>query len=200
MRRWAACLLLGGAFLRPELAAAQSLSPMMGFAWLPSFAFATMPAFDGERWTGSYAVMSTGYEVVSSKRFGSYSGPTIGFEGGRMWQEGRMFYGIVGGFDALIDGRPTPRLGSFAYSRDLAGALQVQVGTLLTPDVLVYGKAGALVVHDRLSFRSSAPAPIVSRDNLAIVPDARVGVEWAVTDQLTLGVEAGVTGGALRRY
>ena len=35
-------------------------------------------------------MLTTGFEVSSSKQFGSYAGPTVGFEGGRMWQEGRF--------------------------------------------------------------------------------------------------------------
>jgi hypothetical protein len=144
--------------------------------------------------------MSTGFEVSSSKHFGSYAGPTVGFEGGRMWQEGRFVYGIVGGFDYLsaIGGGPTPGFGRLAYSRDLAGALQVKVGALLTPDVLVYGKAGAWAVHDQLRFGATSLSQPFSRDAIAVRPDASVGVEWAITDRLSVAVEAGVTGGGVR--
>ena len=85
--------------------------------------------------TRSYARLWTGFEVASSKHFGSYAGPTVGFEGGRMWQEERLVYGVVGGFDylAAIDGGATPGLGRLAYSRDFSGAVQVKVGALVHP-------------------------------------------------------------------
>jgi outer membrane immunogenic protein len=139
--------------------------------------------------------MSTGFEVVSSKRYGSYAGPTVGFEGGRMWQSGDLIYGVVGGFNYLdaIGGGATPRFAGLSYTPDFSGALQLKVGTLLTPDVLLYAKLGAVAEHDKLRFGATTFRPSFSRDDLAIRPDARVGVEWAVTDQLSVGVEAGVT-------
>jgi outer membrane immunogenic protein len=205
LRRLAAGLLLGGGVLGAGAAAAQGVPAFTGFAPLPSFA---LPAPDGpgpSRWTGSYASLSTGFEAASSKRFGGYAGPTIGFEGGRMWQEGRFVYGIVGGFDYLAPlGSGTPGYGRLAYTRDLSGAVQVQVGALLTPDVLVYAKAGAVAAHETLRV---GPTPGTlsglgtlpfTREAVAVRPDARIGVEWAVTDRLSVGVEAGVVGPALR--
>jgi hypothetical protein len=140
--------------------------------------------------------MSTGFEVSLSKRFGSYAGPTVGFEGGRMWQEGRFVYGIVGGFDylAAIGGGATPGFGGLAYSRDFSGALHVKVGALLTPDVLLYAKAGAFAAHQKLEFGATSSSLPFTRDDIAARPDARVGVEWAVTDRLSVSVEAGVGG------
>jgi hypothetical protein len=179
--------------------ASAQVAPLTGPASLPTFA--RLAPFDGgeSRWAGSFARMSTGFEVSSSKRFGSYAGPTVGFEGGRMWQDGDLVYGIVGGFDylAAIGGGAMPRLGGVSYTRDFAGALQVKVGTLLTPDVLVYSKLGAVAVHEKLRFGATPSSLPFSRDDIAVRPDARVGVEWAVTDRLTLGIEAGVTGPGL---
>ncbi len=171
-----------------------------GFGPLPSFAWPASDTVEPGRWNGSYARLSTGYEAVSSKRFGGYSGPTIGFEGGRLWQEGRFVYGISGGFDALIPagGTSTPGYGRLAYSRDIAGAVQAQVGTLLTPNVLLYGKVGAFAVHETLRAGPTVASAPFSRDEIAVRPDAHVGVEWALTDRLSVAVEAGVVGNRLR--
>jgi hypothetical protein len=193
-----ACLLAGGYLLRADLASAQVM-PFVGFTPLPSFAWPQLDGVDGNRWSGSYASLSTGYQVVSSKHFGGYPGPTVGFEGGRMWQEGRFVYGITGEFDYLASaGNITPRFGSLTYSRDIASALQVKVGALVTPDVLVYGKLGAWAVHDTVRVGATPTTSAFSRDDIIVRPDARVGVEWAVTDRLTLAVEAGVTGAGIR--
>ncbi|MFL5216599.1 MAG: outer membrane protein [Microvirga sp.] len=193
LRRFAACLVLGGAVLAPDLAAAQGL-PFTGFTALPSFAWPQPAAGEDGRWAGSYARLSSGFEVSSSKRFGSHAGPTVGFEGGRMWQEGRLVYGVVGGFDylAAIGGGATPGFGGLSYSRDFAGALQVKVGALVTPDVLLYAKAGATAARERLQFGATPFSLPFAREDVAVRPDARVGVEWAVTDRLSVSVEAGV--------
>ncbi|HJW78118.1 MAG TPA: hypothetical protein VJ526_06085 [Beijerinckiaceae bacterium] len=193
LRRFAACLVLGGAVLAPDLAAAQGL-PFTGFASLPSFAWPQPAAGEDGRWSGSYARLSTGFEVSSSKRFGSTAGPTVGFEGGRMWQEGRLVYGVVGGFDylAAIGGGATPGFGGLGLSRDFAGTLQVKVGALVTPDVLLYAKAGATAARERLQFGATPFSLPFAREDVAVRPDARVGVEWAVTDRLSVSVEAGV--------
>jgi len=192
--------MLGGIVLWANLAAAQGVPPITGFASLPSFAWPQPAGTEESRWAGSFARLSSGFEVASSKHFGSYAGPTVGFEGGRMWQEGRFVYGVVGGFDylAAIGGGATPGFGSLAYSRDFAGAVQVKAGALLTPDVLLYGKVGASVGHEKLSFGASASSLPFSREDIVVRPDARVGVEWAVTDRLSVAVEAGVTGRDLR--
>ncbi|MCJ2034949.1 outer membrane protein [Methylobacterium sp. J-068] len=197
-------LLLGGSAVRADAALAQGVPSLMGFGALPSFAWPdSWPRSTGEeasRWTGSYARMSTGFEVASSRRFGGYAGPTFGVEGGRIWQEGRFLYGVVGGFDylAVNGGGPMPGFGGFTYTRDFAGALQLQVGTLLTPDVLLYAKAGGSAVHETLRLGATSVAQPFTRSDIAIRPDARVGVEWAVTDRLSLAVEAGVVGRGLR--
>jgi opacity protein-like surface antigen len=200
LRRFAAGSALVGGMLYATLAAAQGVPSFTGFTSLPSFAWPEPAAREESRWAGSYARMSTGFEVSSSKRSGGYAGPTVGFEGGRMWQDGQLVYGVVGGFDylAAIGGGPTPRFGGLAYSRDFSGALQVKVGTLVTPDVLVYAKAGALAVHEKLRFGATSFSPSFSREAIALEPDARVGVEWAVTDHISVALEAGVTGPGIR--
>ena len=192
--------MLGGAALWANLAAAQGSRQFTGFASLPSFAWPQPAGGEESRWAGSYARLSTGFEVASSKRFGSYAGPTVGFEGGRMWQEGRLVYGVVGGVDylAAIGGGATPGFGGLAYSRDFSGAVQVKAGALLTPDVLLYAKAGASAVHEKLSFGATSFSLPFTREDIAVRPDARVGVEWAVTDRLSVSVEAGVAGRDLR--
>jgi outer membrane immunogenic protein len=198
LRRFAIALALGGA-LWADAAAAQDFPLSLGFAPLPSFAWPQAAPDEGSRWTGSYARLSTGFAVSSSKHFGSYGGPTFGFEGGRMWQEGGLLYGIEGGFDYLAAaGGLTPGRGGFAYSRDLAGAVQVKVGTLLTPDVLLYAKAGAVATHETLRFGATPASLPFSRDDIVVRPDASVGVEWAITDRLSVAVEAGVTGRGIR--
>jgi outer membrane immunogenic protein len=200
-RRVTGCLILAGLAASANPAAAQAGPFSTGPGSLPVFAWPQPAADEESRWAGAYARMSTGFEVSSSKRFGSYGGPTVGFEGGRMWQDGRLVYGVTGGFDYLsvIGGGATPTFGRLAYSRDFAGALQVKVGTLLTPDVLLYAKAGGLAVHETLRFGATPLSQPFARETIAIRPDARVGVEWAVTDRLTLGVEAGVVGPDLSR-
>lgn len=200
LRRLSAGLLIAGCTLRAEPAAAQFVPSFIGFGALPSFAW---PQADGEpesRWSGSYARLSTGFAVASSRRFGGYAGPTLGLEGGRMWQEGRFVYGIAGGLDylATIGGGATPGFGGLAYTRDFAGTLQVKVGTLLTPDLLLYAKGGAWAVHETLRAGPSAVAQPFSRSDIAVRPNAQVGLEWALTDRLTVAVEAGVVGGGFR--
>ena len=88
--------------------------------------------------------------------------------------------------------------GSLSYSRDLAGALQVKVGALVTPDVLLYAKAGASAVHQTVNFGATPFSLPFSREEFAVRPEARVGVEWAVTERLSVSVEAGVRGRDLR--
>ncbi|KMO40742.1 outer membrane protein [Methylobacterium variabile] len=196
LRRLAACLLLGTCALRPDPAAAQGL---IGFGPLPVFAWPLPPGDEENRWAGSYARLSTGFAAVSSRHFGSYAGPTLGFEGGRLWQEGRFVYGIAGGFDYLAGGGAlTPGFGRLAYSRDFAGGVQVKVGTLLTPDVLLYARAGATAVHETWRVGATPVSVPFSRDDIVVRPDAHVGVEWAITDRLSVAVEAGVVGRGLR--
>lgn len=174
--------------------------PFTGPALLPSFAWPHPAKAEESRWAGSYGRMSTGFEVFSSRHLGSHAGPTVGFEGGRMWQEDRLVYGVSGGFDSLsaIGESAMPRFGRLAYSRDLAGALQVKVGTLPTPDVLLYAKAGAVAAHETLRFGAPSSSLPFTREDIAVRPEAGVGVEWAVTDRLSVGLEARAAGRELR--
>lgn len=199
LRRLTACLLIGGTF-HPDLASAQTAPFSTGFASLPSFAWPQPIDAEYGRRSGSYAAVSTGFALSSSKSFGSYAGPTLGLEAGRLWQEGRFVYGVSGGFDTLagMGGAVTPGFGRLGYARDFAGGVQVKVGALLSPDVLLYGKAGALAVHDTLRVGPTSVSQPFAREDIVVRPDARVGVEWAVTDRLSVAVEAGVTGPGLR--
>lgn len=201
LRRILAGLAAGACCLPAGPTAAQAiLWPSLGFAPLPSFAWPQPDGADTVRWTGSYASLSTGYAATSSRRLGGASGPTIGFEAGRTWQAGPILYGISGGFDTLAGGAggPTPGYGRLAYSRDGAGTLEVKAGTLLAPDVLVYAKAGVGALHETLRIGPTPSTLPIARQDIAVRPVAGVGVAWAVTDRLSLAVEAGVVGNGIR--
>jgi len=98
-----------------------------------------------------------------------------------MWQEGRFVYGVVGGFDYLAAlGGGATGFGALSYSRDLAGALQVKVGALVTPDVLLYAKAGGAWAHDVYNiavFNSALPSALGSATPSGWT--AGLGLEWA---------------------
>ena len=171
------------------------------FSALPSFAWpGTDPLTAPAHWEGSYARMSTGFQVSSSKRLGTVAGPTIGFEGGQMLREGDLVYGIVGGFDAMapFGGYGTPRFGAMTATRDFAGVMQFKAGAIVADNVLVYAKVGAAAVNQTLRFGASSLTTPFSRSDIVVRPDARVGVEWAVTDRLSVGVEVGMSGQAIR--
>lgn len=190
---------LGLALLAAPAANAQAFLPFTGFSTLPSFAWNRPTDFDDTRWEGSYARMSTGYQVTSSKRFGTVSGPTVGFEGGKMWRDGQFVYGVVGAFDYMqpIGGYGTPHFNSVAYTRDFAGAIQFKAGAFVADNVLVYTKLGASAVNGTWRYGATPGSMPFNRSDIAFGPDARVGVEWAVTDRLTLSVEAGVSRGSV---
>ena len=192
--------ILGAPLMAAVPAGAQVFPFSVGFGPLPSFAWPRDAEEVPSRWAGSYARLSTGFEAVSSKRFGGYAGPTLGFEGGRLWQDGNLVYGFSGGIDALIPaaGGGIPGYNRLSYSRDVAAAFDAKVGTLLTPNVLLYGKVGAFAVHETLRVGPTASSLPFSQDQVALRPDARVGVEWAITDRTTLSLEAGVIGNRLR--
>lgn len=174
---------------------------MTGFATVPSFAWSEPTvAPGGVKWDGSYARISTGFQVSSSKRSGTNAGPTIGLEAGKMWREGNFVYGIAGAVDYMPQtGRyGTPGFNGVAYTRDFAGAFQLKAGVLVTPEVLVYSKVGVTAVNESLRFGASSFSGPFSRSEIAVRPEARAGVEWAVTDKLTLGLEVGVVGAPIR--
>lgn len=183
-------------------ASAQALLPFTGFATLPSFAWSEPTlAPGGVKWEGSYARISSGFQVTSSKRFGGSAGPTIGLEGGKMWRDGDFVYGIVGAieFAPAIGGYGTPSFGNVAYTRDIAGAFQFKAGVLATPDVLLYTKVGLSAANETWRFGASPFSSPFDRSQIAVRPEASAGIEWAVTNNLTLGLEVSVVGQDIRR-
>lgn len=195
-------LLLSGVFGAAVLfaghAQAQAWLPFSGFSTLPSFAWSE-PTLT-PKWEGSYARISTGFQVSSSKRLGGNAGPTFGLEAGTMKQEGNFVYGIVGALEyaPAFGGYGTPGFGQTAYTRDFAGAFQLKAGVLVTPDVLVYGKVGLAAANETWRFGGSQWSTPFTRSDIRVRPEARAGVEWAVTNNVTLGLEVGVVGEAIR--
>jgi outer membrane immunogenic protein len=194
--------LLSGAFCAAALfasdARAQAWLPFTGFGPLPSFAWSE-PALS-PRWDGSYARISTGFHVSSSKRMGTSAGPTFGLEAGTMRQEGNFVYGIVGALEYMpaFGGYGTPGFGQVGYTRDFAGAFQIKTGVLVTPDVLLYTKVGMAAANETLRYGATPWSAPFNRSDILVRPEARAGVEWAVTNNLTLGLEVGVVGQAIR--
>lgn len=182
-------------------ARAQSWLPFTGFASLPSFAWSEPTlAPGGVKWDGSYARISTGFNVTSSKRLGTTAGPTFGLEAGTMRQEGNFVYGIVGAVDYMpaFGGYGTPGFGQASYTRDFAGAFQIKTGVLVTPEVLLYTKVGISAANETLRYGATPWSAPFNRSDILVRPEARAGVEWAVTNNLTLGLEVGVVGQAIR--
>lgn len=182
-------------------AQAQAFLPFTGFATLPSFAWSEPTlAPGGVKWDGSYARISTGFQVSSSKHYGTSAGPTIGLEAGKMWREGDFVYGIVGALEYMrpIGGYDTPSFGNVAYTRDIAGAFQFKAGVLAAENVLLYTKVGLAAANETWRFGASPFSAPFKQSDIAVRPEARAGVEWAVTNNLTLGLEVGVVGQAIR--
>jgi len=179
-------------------AEAQTFLPLTGFAAVPSFAW-DEPSLS-PKWEGSYARISSGFEVTSSKHMRTSAGPTFGLEAGTMRREGNFVYGIIGAIDyaPAIGGYGYPSFGNAAYTRDFAGAFQIKTGVLVTPDVLLYTKVGVSAANETWRYGATDFSAPFSRSDIAVRPEARAGVEWAVTDKITLGVEVGVFGQAIR--
>lgn len=179
-------------------AQAQTSLPLTGFAALPSFAW-DEPMIS-PRWEGSYARISSGFQVTSSKHMRTSAGPTFGLEAGTMRREGNFVYGIVGAIDyaPAIGGYGYPSFGNAAYTRDFAGAFQIKTGVLVTPDVLLYTKVGMSAANETWRYGATPFSTPFSQSEIAVRPEARAGVEWAVTDKITLGLEVGVIGQAIR--
>lgn len=179
-------------------AQAQTFLPLTGFAALPSFAW-DEPMIS-PRWEGSYARISSGFQVTSSKHMRTSAGPTFGLEAGTMRREGNFVYGIVGAIDyaPAIGGYGYPGFGNTAYTRDFAGAFQVKTGVLVTPDVLLYTKVGMSAANESWRYGATPFSAPFSQSEIAVRPEARAGVEWAVTDKITLSLEAGILGRPIR--
>ncbi|KQU50717.1 hypothetical protein ASG72_12730 [Bosea sp. Leaf344] len=192
---------LGVATLASSGAQAQVALPYWGFSALPSFAW-TEPTLapGGVKWDGSYARISSGFQVTSSKRLGTHAGPTIGLEAGTLKREGNFVYGVVGALEYMpaIGGYGTPGFGNVAYTRDFAGAFEVKTGVLLNENLLLYTKVGAAALNESIRYGATPFSAPFNRSDLAIRPVAKAGVEWAVTHNLTLGLEVGVVGQDLR--
>lgn len=192
---------LGAAAFVSSQAQAQVALPYWGFSSLPSFAW-TEPTLapGGVKWDGSYARISSGFQVTSSKRLGTHAGPTIGLEAGTLKREGNFVYGVVGALEYMpaIGGYGTPGFGNVAYTRDFAGAFEVKTGVLLNENLLLYTKVGAAALNESIRYGATPFSAPFSRSDIAIRPVAKAGVEWAVTNNLTLGLEVGVVGQDLR--
>lgn len=182
-------------------AQAQASLSLAGFGMLPSFAWSE-PTLSpgGVKWEGSYARISSGFQVTSSKRFGTSAGPVIGLEAGKMWRDGDFVYGIAGGLDFApsFGGFNNPGFNQASYSRDIAGGFQLKTGVFATPDVLLYTTVGMSAGNDTFRYGATQFSAPFSRSDIAVRPEARAGVAWAVTDKLTLGLEVGVVGPAIR--
>lgn len=182
-------------------AAAQAFLPLSGFGLLPSFAWSE-PTLSpgGVKWEGSYARISSGFQVTSSKHFGTSAGPVIGLEAGKMWRDGDFVYGIAGvlEFSPAFGGYANPGFNRATYTRDIAGGFQLKAGVFATPDVLLYTTVGMAAANDTFRYGATPFSAPFSRSDIAVRPEARAGVEWAVTDKLTLGLEVGVVGPAIR--
>ncbi|MFN3670450.1 MAG: outer membrane protein [Bosea sp. (in: a-proteobacteria)] len=192
---------LGATVLASGAAQAQVALPYWGFSSLPSFAW-TEPTLapGGVKWDGSYARISSGFQVTSSKRLGTHAGPTIGLEAGTLKREGNFVYGVVGALEYMpaIGGYGTPGFGNVAYTRDFAGAFEVKTGVLLNENVLLYTKVGAAALNESIRYGATPFSAPFNRSDIAIRPVAKAGVEWAVTNNLTLGLEVGVVGQDMR--
>lgn len=192
---------LAAAMIAASPAAAQAFLPLSGFGLLPSFAWSE-PTLSpgGVKWEGSYARISSGFQVTSSKHFGTSAGPVIGLEAGKMWRDGDFVYGIAGvlEFAPAFGGYANPGFDRATYTRDIAGGFQLKAGVFATPDVLLYTTVGMAAANDTFRYGATPFSAPFSRSDIAVRPEARAGVEWAVTDKLTLGLEVGVVGPAIR--
>lgn len=201
MRSLLFCTALCAVALNSGGAHAQAALPFSGFDALPSFAWSEPTlAPGGVKWDGSYARISSGFHVTSSKRLGTHAGPTFGLEAGTMRREGDFVYGVVGALEFMpaVGGYGPPGFGQAAYTRDFSGAFQLKAGVLVTPDVLLYTKVGAAAINQTWRYGATPFSTPFTRSDIAVRPEARAGVEWAVTNNLTLGLEVGVVGQALR--
>lgn len=182
-------------------AQAQASLSLAGFGMLPSFAWSE-PTLSpgGVKWEGSYARISSGFQVTSSKRFGTSAGPVIGLEAGKMWRDGDFVYGISGAleFTPSFGGYANPGFNQASYTRDIAGAFQVRAGVFATPDVLLYTSVGMSAANETFRYGATPFSTPFSRSDIAVRPEARAGVAWAVTNNVTLGLEVGVIGPEMR--
>lgn len=191
--------LLAAALTGTLLAAAPARAQDFGFGTLPSFSF-WGPSLEsgGRKWDGQYLRVSSGFTVTKFRHGPTVGGPTVGIEAGKMWREGNLVWGIAaaGSYEPARASWRSPTSGLFeSYNRDLTGAVRGRIGVLANENLLFYTSVGA--VAGRETWRGAAPfggfpGASFTRDDIRVRPDIRAGVEWAVTPNLTLGLEVGV--------
>lgn len=178
---------------------AQAQSNPFELGGFPSFAF-WGPSLEsgGRKWDGQYLRVSSGFSVTKFKHGPTVAGPTIGIEAGKTWREGNLVWGIAaaGNYEPMTARWHSPASGSFnTYNRDLTGAVRGKIGVLANENLLFYTSVGA--VAGRETWRGPAPfgsfaGTNFSRDDIQVRPEIRAGMEWAVTPNLTVGLEVGV--------
>jgi outer membrane immunogenic protein len=193
------CLFAAAALTGGLLATAPAQAQDFGFGTLPSFSV-WGPSLEsgGRKWDGQYVRASTGFTVTKFRHGPTVAGPTASIEAGRMWREGNLVWGIAaaGSYEPARASWRSPTSGLFeSYNRDLTGAVRGKIGVLANENLLFYTSVGA--VAGRETWRGAAPFGSFantnfSRDDIRVRPDIRAGVEWAVTPNLTLGLEVGV--------
>ena len=121
-------------------------------------------------------------------------------EAGKIWREVDFVYGIAGVLDFApsFGGYNNPGFNQASYTRDIAGAFQLKAGVFATPDMLLYTTVGMSAANETFRYGATAFSTPFSRSDIAVRPEARAGVQWAVTDKVTLGLEVGVVGPAIR--
>ena len=62
----------------------------------------------------------------------------------------------------------------------------------------LYTSAGLSAANETWRYGATAFSSPFSRSNIAVRPEARAGVLWAVTDKITIGLEAGIIGQEIR--
>lgn len=168
-----------------------------GFGSLPFF---SGPAFNASplspKWEGSYGRISTGFQTTRFGRGATVSGPTVGLEAGKMWRDGNLVWGVAGAanYEPMRGNFAFGSFGGQEFGRDFSGAARLKAGVLATDTLLFYSSIG--VSAGRETWRSGPTwgGTPFSRSDIVVRPEARAGVEWAVTPNLTLGVEVGVVG------
>jgi hypothetical protein len=61
-----------------------------------------------------------------------------------------------------------------------------------------YRRGELAAAHETYRYGATPWSAPFSRSDIAVRPEARAGVEWAVTNNLTLGLEVGVVGQSIR--
>ncbi len=168
------------------------------FGVLPNFAL-TGPSLTsgGRKWDGEYLRVWSGFSVTSFRHGPTVAGPSVGIEAGKLWREGNLVWGLAaaGSYEPAHGRWKTPAFGVFDdYNRGFSGAFRAKAGILATENLLFYTSVGAIAGHEHWKstpFGGFAGAGF-NRDDIRVRPDVRAGVEWAVTPNVTLGLEVGV--------